>query len=122
MEVVVKPTNACNGACSYCAASAVTKGGKFLRAEALGRLFVAFRPWLEADPTRNIRFVWHGGEPLLAGPEFYEAVVHRQKDVFGSDLYRVRNAMQSNLTLITRHWIPVLEKLLPERSIGSSFM
>ena len=121
MEVIIKPTDACNATCTYCSASAVTKGGKFMAKEQLGTIFEAFVPWLAEDPRRYVNFVWHGGEPLLAGPDFYRAVLAEQRRAFGKDLPRIRNSMQSNLTLVTERWIPTLKELLPERSIGTSF-
>jgi len=46
---------------------------------------------------KKINFVWHGGEPLLMGLDFYKKVVALQK----SAVCRIRNSMQSNLTLMT---------------------
>ncbi len=47
-----------------------------------------------SDPDRPVKIVFHGGEPLLAGPSFYEKVLPLLRRRFG---VRLRLAMQSNL-------------------------
>lgn len=121
VEVIIKPTEACNGTCVYCSANGTMDQRRWLPAERLGEMFTILAGWLREDPKRNLRFIWHGGEPLLAGPAYYETVVAEQQRVFDGDLHRVKNVMQSNLSLVTDAWIPTLTKLIGDQTIGTSF-
>lgn len=47
-----------------------------------------------APEEGNVRVTFHGGEPLLAGAEFYEYILPRLRQRFGR---RLRLSMQSNL-------------------------
>ena len=119
LNVIVKPTTACNAKCTYCSATAEITG-KVMRANRLGPLFEAFAPWVRANPEENLSFIWHGGEPLLLGPDYYKTAQEEQRRVFGDDVDRVRNQMQSNLTLLDDSWTPVLKSFL-DGGLGTSF-
>lgn len=121
MEIIIKPTEACNGTCVYCSADGTLGKRKVLPQEQLGRLFDIFAPWLRGGDRRNLRFLWHGGEPMLCGPEYYTEIMQQQQRAFGNDLGRVRNAMQSNLSLVDDRWVPLLRDLLKDQAIGTSF-
>lgn len=51
----------------------------------------------------RIAFVWHGGEPLLAGISFFQRIVELQKKHLRSG-QSVRNSLQTNGTLINDQW------------------
>jgi serine-type anaerobic sulfatase-maturating enzyme len=121
VEVIVKTTGRCNGTCVYCASSCPTSGEGGLQVEQLERFFAFFAPWFATERARHLRFIWHGGEPLLLGKAFYREVLRAQAAVFGPNRPKVRNTMQSNLTLLDEAWIPVLRELLDGETIGSSF-
>jgi uncharacterized protein len=55
------------------------------------------------------RFLWHGGEPMLAGVDFFEEAVKIQGDYFSSD-QRVTNLIQTNATLVDDKWTAFLRK------------
>ena len=121
MEVIIKPTLSCNGTCAYCSADGALNRKASLPKERLGPLFAILARWMRAQENRNLRFTWHGGEPTLCGPAYFRAVVQEQRRVFGEDLPRVKNIMQSNLSLISEKWIPYLRELLDGGPIGTSF-
>jgi len=121
MEIIIKPTEACNGTCVYCSADGSLGKLKILPQDRLGRLFDIFVEWMRAGDRRNLRFLWHGGEPMLCGPDYYLEIMRQQQRAFGTDITRVRNAMQSNLSLVDDRWIPVLRDLLKDQAIGTSF-
>ncbi len=57
---------------------------------------------IEANDTNVISFCWHGGEPLLAGVEFYQkALFYQQKYAQGK---RIENAIQTNGLLVNEQW------------------
>ena len=120
MQIIVKTTEACNGTCIYCSAKSTETTAFHFKQERLGDFFKAFRPWFEQDRSRTLHYTWHGGEPLLLGPDFFKAVKQRQGEAFGSDLPRVANLVQSNLTLVNEEWIPILKELNAGGRIGTS--
>jgi uncharacterized protein len=58
---------------------------------------------IEASGGSDIIFSWHGGEPLLAGLDFFRKAVRMQKKYkpHGRDIL---NGIQTNATLITEEW------------------
>lgn len=52
----------------------------------------------------DIEFIWHGGEPLLAGLEFYREAVKIQR-TWKNQGKQITNFIQTNATLITPEWI-----------------
>lgn len=52
---------------------------------------------------REIMFYWHGGEPLLAGIEFYQKAIEYQNS-FRKLGQRIRNGITTNGTLIDKTW------------------
>jgi uncharacterized protein len=67
----------------------------------------------------SVKFFWHGGEPLLAGIDFFKAVVAAQHDVTSEIGVTFENAVQSNGTLLNATWLKFLSK--HHFSIGLSF-
>lgn len=66
-------------------------------------LEVAIRKYADAmPPDSTLTFLWHGGEPLLMPPAFYEVAVRLQKKYAAGR--KVANSLQSNGTLITPQW------------------
>ena len=55
---------------------------------------------------RPLKIVFHGGEPLLAGPSFYEKALPLLRQRFGA---RLRLSMQSNLS--TFHFLHIYMQL-----------
>ena len=57
----------------------------------------------ERAPHRLVSFIWHGGEPMVAGRKYYERVVQLQREHF--DGIQVDNSIQTNGTLIDERWL-----------------
>lgn len=55
----------------------------------------------------SIRFLWHGGEPLLAGRDFFEKAWCFQKH-YKKDGQLIENHIQTNLTLANKDWTQFL--------------
>lgn len=62
----------------------------------------AIRDYLSTCETPEVTFNWHGGEPLMAGLDFYREAVALEKKYADGKI--VHNTLQTNGTLITPEW------------------
>jgi len=58
---------------------------------------------INASTSKTIMFSWHGGEPLLAGLDFYKHAVAVQKNKCPSGS-QIINGIQTNGTLLDENW------------------
>jgi len=105
-QVFAKPVgSSCNLRCSYCyylgKKNLYPDSGPFLMADDILERYIIQH--IEASTEDIITFSWHGGEPLLAGVEFYEKVLKFQEKNKppGST---VINGIQTNGTLLDDKW------------------
>ncbi len=93
----------CNLACDYCYYS--TCGGK--PGPKINRIDSAILDKFIKDYMEHsqgaVGFAWQGGEPLLAGLEFFEEVVYRQA-LHAPPHTIISNSLQTNATLINDRW------------------
>ena len=102
MEVnpIVKPTAmACNLNCRYCFYSQQLRKKEIMSDEVLKTLIKEVCNY----NSDTARFYWHGGEPLLAGQEFYERVITYQQK-FKKPGQEIFNGLVTNGTLIDKRW------------------
>lgn len=106
-QIFLKPAGSlCNLSCSYC--YYLEKSQRFrpdipcLMPDDLLELYI--RQHIEATTDPVISFSWHGGEPLLAGLDFFKKVVALQKK--WKPVGRcIINGIQTNGTLLDEGWI-----------------
>lgn len=114
ISVLVMPTDHCNMNCIYCFNGRRTnQDAQMMSEETLTKMFEIIIP---AYP--EIRFIWHGGEPLLMGKGFYEKMLEIQRSI-NTKGARIKNSIQSNLTLMTNEMAEFL--VSNDFHIGSSF-
>lgn len=102
--VIIKPTKACNADCSYCSAPPEVNGDGKWDIDRFKRVFDRIQPGLAPWAT----VIWHGGEPMLMGPDFYvKAWEYAQSAMPG-----VKFAMQTNLLLYTPRWKHVFHEIM----------
>lgn len=93
----------CNLACDYCYYS--TCGGKL--GPKINRIDSAVLDKFIKDYMQHSQgaatFAWQGGEPLLAGHEFFEEVVYLQA-LHAPPHTVISNSLQTNATLINDRW------------------
>lgn len=103
-NLLVKPIgSSCNLRCKYC--YYLDKASLYEYKESkmnddLLELFV--KQYIECNEVDEVTFNWHGGEPLLAGLDFYKKAIGLQKKYASGK--RIGNTIQTNGMLITPEW------------------
>lgn len=88
----------CNIRCSYCRNRDFNRTEKAVMSiETLEKLFA----FLNSLPQKKVRVNWHGGEPLLAGKEFFNHIIRIEKE-YPEKAWL--NVVQTNATLIDDGW------------------
>ena len=107
--VMAKPVGSrCNLECSYCyystELSVSPAPSSMMSSETLERFI---RQYIEASPSETVSFTWHGGEPTLAGLDFFRSAVQIQKRCLpeGWDCW---NNLQTNGVLLDDEWCAFL--------------
>lgn len=99
---VVKVTNACNLACSYCYYRPTQNKQKcFLPISSIINLFEQV---FDDENKESASFYWHGGEPLLQSIDYFEEIIKYQNK-FNKNKIRVENTVQTNGTLLSKEWL-----------------
>lgn len=111
INILVLPTDACNMHCAYCFHVSHRKDKEKMNFAIIKKLYDA----ASVDYT-DINLIWHGGEPLLMGADFYRRAIEMQKEY---PSVHFKNNMQSNLTLITEDIIKCITDC--HIRIGASF-
>lgn len=105
-QVFVKPVSGrCNLRCRYCyyighGHQEGTCGGQRMSDEVLEAYI---QQQIHASGGREVFFSWHGGEPALAGIDFYRRAVAIEKRYAPRDCI-ILNGIQTNATLIDDAW------------------
>lgn len=106
-QLMAKPTGSiCNLDCKYCF---------YLEKPHLNQIRMSddvlahyIRAYLQATPQKEVTFLWQGGEPTLAGLDFYQKVIElQQKYANGKHIY---NALQTNGVLLDEKWCSFLKQ------------
>lgn len=119
--VIFKPTEACNARCVYC--DVVHKEAQLVKTmpeDILETFFVRINEFLLAHPQEKMTVIWHGGEPLLLGPEYFATALAFQEKHCAGTAGRIDHSIQSNLTLLTVELIAILKRL-GITSMGTSY-
>jgi uncharacterized protein len=119
ISLIVKPTDSCNARCLYCSVRDKSKRQHRMTSDMVRLLLTRIGEYLETTPADTVNITWHGGEPLLMGPAFYQDVVALEADALGVHRSRLSHSIQSNLTMLTDAWYDVL-KALRVRTMGTS--
>lgn len=97
INLIIKPTDACNLRCKHCYAAEAGYAADKMSLDVVRKTFDLF--------TKNydeVRIIWHGGEPLLMGLDFYREVLKIQSEYPNK---KFENSIQSNATLLTEKWL-----------------
>jgi radical SAM protein with 4Fe4S-binding SPASM domain len=119
--LILKATEACNSHCAYCdVVHKARTGPTTMTREVLERVFIRIDELLRESPEEELEVVWHGGEPLLPGPDFYAYVVELQERHCAGTRARVTHSVQTNLSLFTREFARIFRQLGMD-CIGTSY-
>jgi len=99
LDVVLRVTNACNLACEYCYVHKEnTRSKETLTSQAAIRILHTLADYVGKGGRVSITL--HGGEPLMAGMEFYRRIAAESRMIREAGT-SVRLGMQTNATLLT---------------------
>ncbi|HEX2968250.1 MAG TPA: anaerobic sulfatase maturase [Bacteroidales bacterium] len=109
-QIFVKPVGAeCNLRCRYCyylEKRNLWSDLAVMKDDVLVKYIITH---FNACRDREVSFTWHGGEPLLAGIDFFSKVVSLQAKYCPLGM-KVRNGIQTNGTLLNEEWCSFLVK------------
>ena len=109
-QIFVKPVGAvCNLSCKYCyyldKKNLYHDNDPFLMSDDILEIYI--RQHIEATTDSIINFSWHGGEPLLAGIDFFRTVIRFQQKYQPAGS-KIINGIQTNGTLLDMEWCDFL--------------
>ncbi|MBR1632009.1 MAG: anaerobic sulfatase-maturation protein [Paludibacteraceae bacterium] len=109
LYLMAKPVGAaCNLRCDYCyylEKSQLYASRRCQMSDEMLELYI--RNYIECQPSAEVQFCWHGGEPILRGLDFFRrAMVLQRKYAKGR---RIDNSLQTNGTLLTDEWCRFLK-------------
>lgn len=95
---LVKPVGGrCNLHCRYCY---YPRGGSETMSEPLLETYI--QQYIRANESDSVTFCWHGGEPTLAGIDFYRRALDLQEKYRGNKT--IHNSLQTNGTSLDAAW------------------
>ncbi len=109
--VIAKPTRFCNADCSYCSSPPISEKGKwkeepFWNFEDFVKYFDKVFPYM----SDGAYWIWHGGEPMLMGIEFYEKVHIYAQEKMHKEEKKIYFSMQTNLIGYNSKWSEIFKK------------
>lgn len=111
LSVLMLPTEKCNMNCIYCFNGERRKECSKMSIDTLKRFYDITLPHLD-----YITLIWHGGESLLMGVEFFREALELQK---AYPNVKIKNRIQTNLTLLNEEWIEFFKE--NSFKVGSSY-
>lgn len=119
-SIILKVTEDCNSNCIYCDVVRKRKKGSSLRPEMLEMVFIRMNEFLTFHPDEKITLMWHGGEPLLLGTDYFDAAYELQEKHCPGTKSRIQHYIQTNMTLFSEDFIGPFRKL-GITQIGTSY-
>ncbi len=118
--LILKATEQCNANCYYCDVVRKADTGHKMSLEVVETLFARVNEYLNSQNDERVELLWHGGEPLLMGPRFYESVLELQQKHCNVTKQRIRHSIQTNLTVFSERYVDILRRM-GVTSVGTSF-
>ncbi len=105
--LMIKPVgSACNMRCTYCyyLHTAGSSPGSRMNTDTLRALM---QRYIAASPGPTLTITWHGGEPMLAGLDFFREAVAIEKELLPEG-WECWNNLQTNGLLLDEAWCTFL--------------
>ena len=100
-QLMAKPTGSiCNLDCQYC--FYLEKLHLNQRAMSDKVLETYIKAYIETAPKQQVTFLWQGGEPTMAGLDFYKRAVNFQHKYANGK--QIENSLQTNGVLLDADW------------------
>lgn len=96
LTLIVKPTDECNFSCTYCYGAHSQSRNNRMTLDLYSQLL---EKCINSGYS-DLKTIWHGGEPLLMGADFYSDAVQVQDHYSNSHGTRFLNSLQTNGSLI----------------------
>ena len=112
LAVMAKPVGSrCNMRCAYCY---YLDKGKYSESRkqtrmSFGLLEKLIRQTIDASPGPVVSFTWHGGEPTLAGMDFYKKALELERKYLPRG-WEAWNNLQTNGLLLNEGWCRFLKE------------
>jgi uncharacterized protein len=119
-SVILKVTEGCNSNCYYCDVVIKHGRGGSMPLDVLARAFERTNEYLEAHPEDHVELLWHGGEPLLLGPDYYRLAWELLQETCSHTQSRIRHSIQTNLTCFTEEFVESFRRL-GIMAVGTSY-
>jgi uncharacterized protein len=94
--------------------------GETMSLETLETVFRRGNEYLEENPDEQLQILWHGGEPLLPGSEYYRTAYEFQKRHCPHTSDRIDHSVQTNLTCFDESFVEPF-RLLGISGVGTSY-
>lgn len=114
IEVILKVTDSCNLRCSYCYNSEREYKRNCVSLERFEKLLSIL-----LTDYNYVHVIWHGGEPLCAGIDFFKQAIDAERKTELRHGVRIENSIQTNGTLINDKWIKFFKQ--NDFRVGISF-
>lgn len=113
--LVLKVVSHCNLNCDYCymynlGDKTYQLQPKFMPETVIDAIITKAAYHAETHKLTQFEFIFHGGEPLLTSPDFYEKFVYKARTTFSTKI-KVAFCLQTNGILLTKRWCDTLSKL-----------
>lgn len=102
-NAVVKVTDLCNLNCKYCYEGKICPKYGMMNNETLENVITK-----TLDSSNRVKFIWHGGESLLNGIEFFEQIIDIEKEQRTNQ--QIQNSIQTNGTLLDDKYLDFFKK------------
>ncbi|MBF0465762.1 MAG: radical SAM protein [Nitrospirae bacterium] len=110
--IILKATEKCNSNCIYCdVVRRKPSTTPIMSYEILDVCFSRINTFLMSNPDDNITVLWHGGEPLLLGVDFFKTALDIQEKHCTATLSRINHNIQTNLTLLSKDFLEIFKKM-----------
>ena len=105
----LKPTNYCNVGCSHCYLPESVRANKEKMDDATLHKVMSFLKEMQFKGRHNQVFmIWHGGEPLILSPEYFERAGEIMDSIFTKE--EIIECVQTSLIPYKREFAPIVKK------------